>query len=205
MLGVYLIVLSVITTSTNGIKYYLAHECANCAEITEIDGKNIECNGYRSCFNTSNIILSGHEANNATINCKGSHSCFKSSNVINTRTSGSIWCDGLFSCGLIKNLTNNDGMVVCTGELSCSSSNLTVISGNDSTIGLICDGVRSCANSDIYADSAYIAGNLGAQNATFHTRFPDGTSVPLPDQILQYTFYFVGPESGHGATIVCGM
>ena len=106
------VALSGFVLSVNGNKEcYEAYSCASQSIIESTDA--ILCYGSNSC-RESDIIntLTG------SILCYASFSCYQALSIqrLNQSTSNptrSIYCDGLFSCAGVSNITNYNGGVLC--------------------------------------------------------------------------------------------
>ena len=188
----------VVTFSLNfGLVLGQAVECFNvsaCASTTIETTETVRCHGYFACPNSS-ISTTSH------IRCHGSYGCYNGQNINyhGTDTNDGIECRGLFSC-LNANNISSKGFLKCTGESSCSNSNITMNSIFDAE--LQCSGARSCQSTRVTTRSNNTIfgfyGSLSGANSVL--KVDTGNN----EQVLVNFFNFYGGYSGYNTTIICG-
>ena len=174
------------------------HNASQCVgdSIISASFQQIECSGYRSCLNATQIETNRGGLDSHSIGCFGSYSCFNAQTIQrNVTTDGEIWCTALFSCAFVNNLYNEKGVVSCEGEQSCRGSTITL---HDTTATnedhLQCWGDHSCMDATVTTrDRALLFGLLSGENSVFYSN----------DTTVKY--FFSGSQSGYNAEIVCGI
>lgn len=148
---------------------------------SSMSGDDLTCRGYHACDSATwtNSNTGGDE-----VNCGASYSCYKSNLDHQSPTKG-IYCDALYSCADSVNL-HSANVVYCRGDESCLDS--TIYGGSEIT----CDGFESCMDAVIYVNGTLTGnGPLSTSNSLIYS---------VGDEI---SIDFVGPQSGHGATVFC--
>ena len=161
------------------------HDTQDCIS-GDVNGglSSVECWGYRSCL-SANAITSV-----SSIECYGSYSCNKATEI-ESIGDNDIECAGLMSCAEVDSIIVNSRSLVCSGEQSCSYSNIILL-GSDGNLN--CYASQSCSNSIITSrNTNTFYGGLAALNSIFYS---NDSSV---------TYWFHGAYSGYNATIYCGI
>ena len=120
-----LIILCQVNQIALGYDCFDAYSCSSTL-INQTDGDDINCFGYKSCFQSPG--LHNYVSN---INCYGSYSCYNTTWIKIYTTTMSIFrikCYGLNSCAHSNHKLSGSGrqQIQCYGEQSCINSNVLV-------------------------------------------------------------------------------
>ena len=177
---------------SSNISCFNARECTNQASISNDSDSRIQCYGYQSCSNATELVQVGNSASDAIL-CGGSQSCSYASNVVIDSVVG-ITCSGLLSCAGIGLLQADSGYHACYGEQSCINSFFNV---NPQTDIIDCSGDHSCANSVFINPKEVLAtGGMALYNSSIRIigNYNSNQSVNV---------MFVGNFAGYKASVMC--